>query len=162
MHFLRSQAALASILMLTSLLTGALASPIDKSVVTDNPPHIFRRAMCTGTGPGVCNFGVSIIVDQMPGWDTVGQVGIFNRWCNQIGFVPNNWQPGQCFGSQLPYTVCVDEMDAPSRTITFRYAGQHISSRNGQCHCEATNGLYCWVSGKAYQGSVCCQCAFNC
>jgi hypothetical protein len=86
MHFLKSRTALASTLALASLLTGAVSSPIDTAVVSprdDNTPEtLFKRALCSGTGPGVCNVGYSLWnYPGQPEFNSISTVQVFNRYC---------------------------------------------------------------------------------
>jgi hypothetical protein len=90
MHLLKHQNALASVLIFASFLTGAVSSPVDTAVVVsrdDNTPEtLFKRALCSGTGPGVCNLGVSMY--DYPGqteFNTIETVQVFNRYCQEIG-----------------------------------------------------------------------------
>jgi hypothetical protein len=163
MRYFTSLPAQAGALIFAFLVTGAMSSPIDTSAAAprdEETANIFKRGLCTGTGPGVCNLGVATWdYPDIP--DIVTSVSVFDRWCNRIGAQPYP-TASQCFYSQLPYSVCMDELDAASRTIVFRYAGQTISSRNGQCSCSDSGGTRCWVNGIGYSGTHCCQCAFNC
>lgn len=156
MQFSNRQSASVIALAFLSLLTGVDSTEIDTATT-----NIESRALCSGTGPGVCNLGVAIF-DGTDGLGTfVTSINAFDRYCNSIGFA-TSWEPGDCFFSQLPYAICIDEMDPVSQTISFRYADQSISSSRGQCYCSSSGGLDCWVNGTPYRGTTCCQCAFNC
>jgi hypothetical protein len=159
MRFAKHQSALTIALTMVLLLTGAHSNPIDTT-----PVVVERRGLCTGTGPGVCNLGVAFWLDPTTPNDAddyVFSATIFDRYCNVIGF-QDYPSAGECIFSQLPYAVCLDQLDIETQQITFRYAGQTISSNQGECSCTALGSEECWVNGVYYDGDICCQCAFNC